>query len=91
MLIGAVQLSNALAVDFRRRRPTPLASKEHGMPNRSDLADPALRTRLSDSTHQDIFPVISFCLIGLLASVSLALGSQHLDQISLFILQYNGW
>jgi len=64
---------------------------EHGMPNRGDLADPALRIRLSDSTHQDIFPIISFCLIGLLISVSLALGSQHLDQISLLILQYNGW
>ena len=61
------------------------------MPNRGDLADPVLRTRLSASTHQDIFLVISFCLIGLLASVSLAPGSQHLGEISLRILQYNGW
>ena len=61
------------------------------MPNRGDLADPALRKKLSDSTNQDNFPIISFCLIGLLISVSLALGSQHLDQISLLILQYNGW
>jgi hypothetical protein len=44
-------------------------SKEHGMPNRGELAIPA---RQADFGAQDAWMVIGFCAIGWLMSVSVA-------------------
>jgi hypothetical protein len=59
------------------------------MPMRGELAAPAIRSDSGATAEDDIFPIIVFCLIGLVISISFALTSEPFDQISLLIVQYN--
>ena len=60
------------------------------MPMRGELVIPAMRLTSGATGNRDTFPVVLFCLAGLVISVWLA-SSQPFDQISMLIVQYNLW
>jgi hypothetical protein len=61
----------------------------HDMPMRHELSIPPMRPIGITGPKRDLWAVIGFCLIGLLTSIYFAFSATPLDEIPLFVMQYN--
>jgi hypothetical protein len=51
------------------------------MPNRGELPNPAMRVKSVAATPDDAWPVVAFCALGFLISITMAVSALGLDAI----------
>ena len=52
------------------------------MPNRGELPHPAMRAKSAAATPDDAWPVVAFCALGFLISITMAVSALGLDAMS---------
>lgn len=51
------------------------------MPNRGELPHPAMRTKSAAATPDDAWPVVAFCVLGFLISITMAISSFGIEAV----------
>jgi hypothetical protein len=70
--------------------PDARPSQEHDMPNRGELAIPAVPAAKAATASNDAWTIISFCVIGWLISIYVATASLGIDAVPRLMEQFPG-
>jgi hypothetical protein len=52
------------------------------MPNRGELPNPAMRVKSAAAAPDDAWPIVSFCALGFLISITMAFSAMGLDAVA---------
>jgi hypothetical protein len=83
-----VHSSSGMAFAFIPQNPS--TQQEHSMPMRGELVVPIRHSQADREVSQSgVFPVVCFCIIGLLVTLCFALSKPAFDQLPLLVAHYN--